>query len=273
MSIKVMADIWEHSKASGTPLLVLLCLGDWANDDGECWPSISTIAKKCRLADGRHVKRVIHETLEKELGEVVVIPGAGMTSTKGGIRSNRYRVTVHMPAESMTGVPQPPSRGKTGVPQPPSRAMTGVPQPPMTGVPQPPRMVVDRPPEPSVDTSVVDTSFLAPASLPPEKREQQQDHLFDALLDVCGMEAGQLTPSARGSVNKALSDLRSVDASPDEVHTRARRYRVAFKNAALTPAVLSKHWASFAHEPASRDFVDTVTDALNSQWPHGAEPF
>jgi hypothetical protein len=51
MSIKVMDRVWEHSKATGTPLVVLLCLADWANDDGECWPPISKIGKKCRLKD------------------------------------------------------------------------------------------------------------------------------------------------------------------------------------------------------------------------------
>jgi hypothetical protein len=100
MSIKVMSDVWDHSRANGTPLLVLLCLADWANDDGECWPSISTIGKKCRLKDNRHVKRVIRE-LER-INEVVVVVEGGKSSRKGGVRSNLYMITVHMPADSMT---------------------------------------------------------------------------------------------------------------------------------------------------------------------------
>jgi helix-turn-helix protein len=108
VSVKVMSGVWENSKASGTPLLVLLCLADWANDDGECWPSVSSIAKKCRLKDDRHVKRVIHETLERDLGEVIVIQGGGTSSSKGGVRSNRYRIIVHLPADPpIVGPPEP----------------------------------------------------------------------------------------------------------------------------------------------------------------------
>jgi len=125
MSIKVMSAVWDYSRASGTPLLVLLKLADWANDDGECWPSISTIAQKCRLKDERHVKRIIHDTLERELGEVIVIPGGGKSSSKGGLRSNRYRIVVHMPEDDAAMV-----------------------------VEGPPQIVVEGPPEPSVEPSV-----------------------------------------------------------------------------------------------------------------------
>src|ERR1700733_434815 len=136
MSIKIMSDVWAYSKASATPLLVLLCLADWADDDGECWPSISTIARKCRLKDDRHVKRVIHETLERDLGEVVVIPGAGKASVKGGIRSNKYRITVHLPAESQMVADRPLSGPDSGS------------QTPQMVVEGPPQMVVEGPPEP-----------------------------------------------------------------------------------------------------------------------------
>ena len=104
-----MSNVWRYSKASGTPLLVLLCLADYADDQGECWPAIRTIRDKCRLKDDRHVKRVIHEQLEAKLGEVVVIAGAGKASIRGGVRSNRYRIIVHIPDDPQTVVEQPPS--------------------------------------------------------------------------------------------------------------------------------------------------------------------
>ena len=45
-----MTLVWE------TPLpdsekLVLLALADWANDDGVCWPSVKTLAKKCSKSE------------------------------------------------------------------------------------------------------------------------------------------------------------------------------------------------------------------------------
>jgi Helix-turn-helix domain len=96
MSIKVMTNVWQHSEAAGTGLLVLLALADIADDNGECWPSMGYVARKCRI-DSRTAQRQIR-SLEK-LGEVIVIVGGGKTSTAGGTRSNRYRIVVHVPAE------------------------------------------------------------------------------------------------------------------------------------------------------------------------------
>lgn len=58
-----MAWVWEHGPEKSTEKLVLLALADNANDAGECWPSISTIARKCSLSE-RSVIRAIG-SLEK----------------------------------------------------------------------------------------------------------------------------------------------------------------------------------------------------------------
>jgi hypothetical protein len=109
MSVTISANVWKHSKARGTPFLVLLCLADFANDQGESFPAIATIAKKCRLKDERHVQRVMRKL--EEINEVVVICGAGKSSSKGGVRSNRYRVIVQAPSDSVTPAEGPGSRG------------------------------------------------------------------------------------------------------------------------------------------------------------------
>ena len=83
MSIKLMAQVWEHSEISEpSELLVLLALADWANDDGECWPAMKTLGAKARISDRMartYVRRLEHKGL-------LVCP-----STKGGKgHSNRY---------------------------------------------------------------------------------------------------------------------------------------------------------------------------------------
>jgi Helix-turn-helix domain len=100
MSIRVMTNVWQFSTAAGTDLLVLLALADIADDNGECWPSVGYVARKCRI-DPRTTQRRIR-SLEK-LGEVVVIVGGGKTRTTGATASNRYRITVHMPDEGEGG--------------------------------------------------------------------------------------------------------------------------------------------------------------------------
>lgn len=82
MSIKVMTYVWEHSTQSGGALILLLALADFANDEGESWPKIKTLAKKTRLSE-RHVIRLIQEV--EETGELVVVRDE---------KRNRYWVTL-----------------------------------------------------------------------------------------------------------------------------------------------------------------------------------
>lgn len=50
MSIQLMSQAWKTSLPT-TKKIVLLALCDNANDQGECYPSISTIAEKCSLTE------------------------------------------------------------------------------------------------------------------------------------------------------------------------------------------------------------------------------
>jgi hypothetical protein len=76
----------------GTERLVLLALADCANDEGrECWPSVATLARKCRV-DERTVQRVIRRLAEG--GHLLILPSSG------GRAANRYSVL-------MCGYPQP----------------------------------------------------------------------------------------------------------------------------------------------------------------------
>lgn len=50
MSIKLMTQVWDASTFKGNTKLVMLCLADFANDEGFCWPSVGTVAKKCTVS-------------------------------------------------------------------------------------------------------------------------------------------------------------------------------------------------------------------------------
>jgi hypothetical protein len=60
MSLRLMAAVWESAPCSQTTLLVLLALADHANDEGKCWPSVATLAKRTRTSE-RHVHRILLE--------------------------------------------------------------------------------------------------------------------------------------------------------------------------------------------------------------------
>ena len=79
-----MSHVWKHSLAKSGDLLVQLAIADFADDDGNAYPSIPTLGKKARLCD-RQVKRSL-QNLER-LGELKVLRGKGPHGT------NRYKLT------------------------------------------------------------------------------------------------------------------------------------------------------------------------------------
>jgi hypothetical protein len=63
MSIKIMTLVWQLNVADSEKL-ALLALADNANDEGVCWPSMATLARKCGKSD-RTVQRSIQSPEEK----------------------------------------------------------------------------------------------------------------------------------------------------------------------------------------------------------------
>lgn len=94
MSIDASKWVWRNSRASGGALLILLALADHANQDGEAWPSVPTMAKLVRLTE-RQVRKHIRKLLD--LGEIT---GAGFGSK--GVK--RYRFSWRPP---VVGFPPP----------------------------------------------------------------------------------------------------------------------------------------------------------------------
>lgn len=74
MSIKTMSQVWEQSRVKGTDKLALLALADYANDDGFCFPSYGSFAKKVGVAQ-RQAMRVVSKL--EALGEIWVIERPG----------------------------------------------------------------------------------------------------------------------------------------------------------------------------------------------------
>ena len=87
MSIKLMALVWDSGPSDRTEAFVLLALADYANDDGECWPSIESLAKRTRMTD-RGVRKAVSRLRE----------GGWITVQAGGGRrvSNLYTVRKEM---------------------------------------------------------------------------------------------------------------------------------------------------------------------------------
>lgn len=91
MSIRLMSQAWELNLPQ-TEKMVLLCLCDHANDNGECWPSIDTLARKCSVSD-----RTIQRTIRK-----LVSDGVLTAEMSNGRKANSYRIDLSQPRHSVT---------------------------------------------------------------------------------------------------------------------------------------------------------------------------
>jgi len=89
MSIKVMEYVWENSRQKASLRLVLLAIADNANHDGDAYPGIPHLARKCNMSE-RTVQLSI-QALERA-GELQVFTGLGRKTISGS--TNLYRVVL-----------------------------------------------------------------------------------------------------------------------------------------------------------------------------------
>mgnify|MGYP003137059526 CR=1 FL=1 len=95
-----MSQVWSYSKARhNSQLLLLLAIADYAHDDGGgAYPSIRTLADRCRMSE-RNVQYLIAELVDS--GELEVDRAAGPRGC------NVFRVQIFHPATESTNGVQP----------------------------------------------------------------------------------------------------------------------------------------------------------------------
>jgi hypothetical protein len=96
MSIRWLSAVWIESPYRGEHLLLHLALADFANDEGICWPSVRTLAKKSRCSE-QWVRKGIRRMMEDEFVEILE-QGLG----RGNV--NRYRL-LSMSKKGATEIP------------------------------------------------------------------------------------------------------------------------------------------------------------------------
>lgn len=84
-----MSRVWEHSRAQGSSLLLLLAIADHADDAGSAYPGVTKLAAKSRMSE-RNTQYGLKRL--QASGELEIKRGAGPRGT------NVYRITI---ADSM----------------------------------------------------------------------------------------------------------------------------------------------------------------------------
>jgi hypothetical protein len=85
MSVRITSRVWAISKHGGTELLMLLAIADFADHDGRAYPSVSTLARWCRMTD-RNAVNLLAKL--RDGGELEIQRNAGPRGT------NRYRIVL-----------------------------------------------------------------------------------------------------------------------------------------------------------------------------------
>jgi hypothetical protein len=221
-----MNRVWQCSGQAGSALLVLLAIADFADDDGQAFPSIRTLARKARLSE-RQVQRVIAEPVN--IGELKVKPGRG---TQG---SHLFRVTVGEAAPASATPRQnvapdnvsPPRECRTGVtPATPEGVTLASPKP---SHPEPSGTITPLPLTDAIQQpGMVKGSEANPH--PPPTVEPIASHttaweLASALYRGLGSDLQAVTEPVRRRELAIAEQLVGIGATPAEAEAYARETR------------------------------------------------
>jgi hypothetical protein len=161
MSIRIMSKVWEFYPGGGTELLSLLALADWSDDDGRCYPSIASIAKKIRLKE-RQAQRLVHKLIADGY---VHVTGNALGGVPGSTR--QYRLNI----SRLTGVAHDTPIKGTGV----THDVDGCHMTPYTGVTHDTLTTI----EPSLTTNAHFAQFWS--AYPKKKSKGDAEKAFRAL--------------------------------------------------------------------------------------------
>lgn len=103
----MLSKVWEYYPNGGSSLLVMLAFADWSDDDGRCFPSIASMAKKTRLSDSQ-ARRVVHDLINMGYVQVVGNKNGG---AKGS--SRRYKINIKLLTATIDATPSADARGST----------------------------------------------------------------------------------------------------------------------------------------------------------------
>ncbi len=223
MSIKIMSEVWKHSKQKGAGLLAMLALADWSNDDGFCWYSQSEVAKRARVS-----RRQVNNILAKCESDLEIVRA----------QRSEHKTTIYT---VICGVDEAESkrRIKAANEMPHIVNPAALVNPSTLGVVNPSTLGVVNPAthdplsdDPSIDPP--DSAGQQPEEKPEKPGKAELDAMFDLICEVCGLDTKTAPASQVGKVRKELIALGWTSAGL----TTFRDWR---KTRALAP-IGSVHW-------------------------------
>jgi len=101
------------------------------------------------------------------------------------------------------------------------------------------------------------------------KKERKRDLCFEALAGVCRISVSELTPSARGQLNRALDEIRkaSPDVTQEEIRRRALAYAAEYPQLAkIVPSTLARCWPRYSPKNATITQIGATAWVEPTEW-------
>lgn len=229
MSTILMSQCWPLAGMSPSQKAVLISLADQANDDGYCWPSVGTIAKRTCLSE-----RAVQ-------GAIKWLHSAGLLSSdeRRGT-SSVYRITpaAYAPPQEMRPADAAP-RGAGNAPPPPQMLHPT----PADAAPKPSMNRQLNRKEPK-DTRADATGFVLPDWIPVDT--------WAAFMETRKTKKAKSTDYALGLIVKSLADFKAAGHNPVDILNASIKagwsdvYPPKVPASAMTPARRTPAPESFA---------------------------
>ena len=216
-----------------------------AGQDNVAWPSGATIAKDCRID---------RDTLWDNLTALEQAGLVKRSSARG--TSNTYTLLVPVGRK----------RGPTGNGGPTKQAeLTGLGVAESAGLDQAESAGLKGSPEKVPQEGSILAAPASPAAAKVSQRPRDA-LLFEAIGAAWGIDLTQLTPSARGSMNAALKQIKAAMPAVTEADIRSRAATYVRKyptSGSCTPSALAKHWPSLGSRTTISSAPSTIAEPRN----------
>jgi hypothetical protein len=222
MSVYCTTRVWKKSKATGNDKLVLLAIADNAWEDGT--NAFPSVGHIAHKTglDKRTVKRIVKKLIE--IGEL-----------KRQLRHNQSSLFTVLIQDEW---PDNPMNIK------------------IDDDDEEDIQVIEGPP------IAVKKAPVKKKASPAVKKERPEDPVWNAVMDVCGIDQTTLNQSERSKYGGCCKLLKESQAHADEIYLRAERYRKRYKGIVLTPPALVNHWSSLSQDDVTNEAVPAGWDAI-----------
>ena len=261
MSVKVITRVWDTSKQKRAPLLVMLALADFADDNGYCFPGIESLAFKARVTD-RGVKGIISRLVSS--GEVLEAKGRGRGNrsvyrvvcglSKEDIEATNFgpyrlaRINVAGGRKKVNGAAiSPEEKVNAAAKTAPKKVNGGSPfeeEKVNAAAIKGERSCIALKEEPSVNRQEEDGTTLTADAVDASASStgRKRDLHFEALAAVCGLQTNRLSPGNRIQLGRQATALRKDGVSPAFIRQCAetwytKKFRFKDRNSVSPPSV------------------------------------